>query len=154
RGVCRLALLARGRRDGAHPAQQRPAAELAAKRVLQGGEGRNELRLLEHHADAAPYLAQVARAVAPEILALELDAAERRPQCRVEEAQEGRLAGARRAENSDPLAADDVQVDPVNGRDLSAAARIGERDVAQRVCGWQDRHFKRPACRAACRSLS
>ena len=78
--------------------------------VLQDGEVREEVEVLEHHADLAADLVDPLEVVG-ELDAVDDDAALLVLLQPVDAADHGRLAGARRAADDDALAARDVQVD-------------------------------------------
>ena len=132
-------LLAAGQLVGelGHVGQQADLAELDARRararrawrvlrpaqgdgdVVEGAEVREQVELLEHHADGA---AQLDRPAAPRLLAgqpgavlgaVDLHRARRRRLEEVDRAQERRLARPGRAEHDDVLAGRHQQVDPL-----------------------------------------
>src|SRR5262249_39569041 len=85
--------------------------------VVERREMREELKVLEHHPDPTPVLAQVDRRLAtgpiPDQLATVQELAARRLHQQVEAAQQRRLSRATRANDADLLPALDAKVDAV-----------------------------------------
>ena len=85
---------------------RRPGAEPAGEHGGDDAQARRDRRALVHDADARAQAPQRAGAEPPRVVVAEhLDAALARPQRRAEDAQQRRLAGARRADHRDALAA-------------------------------------------------
>src|SRR4030095_15442807 len=78
--------------------------------VLQHGQMRKQIKTLEHHADFAPDFVYPSQ-VRPELDALDNDPAFLELLQRVDAADQGLLAGARRAADHDALALGDIEVD-------------------------------------------
>jgi hypothetical protein len=85
-------------------------ALLRDRQVAQGGQVREQVELLEHHADPGAHLVDVHVGVG-DLDTLDHDLARGRLLEQVHAAQQGRLAGARGADDTDHLAAVDVEVD-------------------------------------------
>src|SRR5918999_1867165 len=113
--------------------------------VLGGGQGRDQVELLEDEAQRPqPQLGQGGVAEPLEGPAVEADRAAARPIERPEELQERRLAGAGRAEDGDELAAPDGEGEGVEGQHPGRVLTeepgrglelVGRRDVANSVHG-------------------
>src|SRR5688500_3087903 len=98
--------------------------------VLDRGEVREQVELLEHHADARPQRAQLlarlaARHVRPQLEAADLDRALVEGLEVVEAAEQRRLAAARRPDDRDRLALRHVRGDA--DEDLAVAVSLRER---------------------------
>src|SRR6266496_1810662 len=82
--------------------------------VLDGGQGRDQIELLEHEAERAqPELCELAVVQRREVAALEEDAASARPVERAEQLQKRRLAAAARPLEGNELSRRDLEVDSV-----------------------------------------
>src|SRR5918999_1558940 len=113
--------------------------------VLGGGQGRDQVELLEDEAQRPqPQLGQGGVAEPLEGPAVEADRAAARPIERPEELQERRLAGAGRAEDGDELAAPDGEGEGVEGQHPGRVLTeepgrglelVGRRDVANSAHG-------------------
>ncbi|GAA5017727.1 hypothetical protein GCM10025734_68890 [Kitasatospora paranensis] len=103
--------------------------------VLLGGARGEQVEVLEDHADPAAGLAQFASGAVlaagqrGQFDAVHGDAAGGGPLQHVHAADEGGLAGTAGADDSVDLARTDVQVDAVEGGDLSAAGTVDLREV-------------------------
>ena len=124
---------------------------------------RGQRRRLRCHEDAAALALQRARAPCPRVDAGERHFAAGRPQRRSGDLQQGRLAGARRADDREPLAGSNGQVHPAQGRCVRECGRISgvdgfETNVHVRVRAGR-RFWRRLRCpgssrRASARSAS
>ena len=114
-----LGLLAR--RPALHPLDVERVLD-----VLERGQGREEVELLEDEADRAfADRRQPARARRIDLLAVDHDPPGGRGEDAAEDRQEGRLAGARRPLEGDDLAGAQREVDAVQHRDLLASLAEG-----------------------------
>src|SRR5690606_40937072 len=102
-----------GHRDRLGPG---PAPHLAQpeRHVVEHGQVREEVELLEHHADLAPHLGDLAHVVG-QLGAVDDDAAAVVLLEPVDAADEGRLARARGPDHHDDLLAADGEVDALQG---------------------------------------
>src|SRR5919197_417425 len=102
--------------------------------VLEGGERRDQVELLEHEAERPePERRELVVGELGQVAAPEEDAAGTHPVERPEQLQERRLAGAARALERDELAVSDLEVDPVQGAHGVLAPLEELRDRAQLV---------------------
>ena len=96
--------------------------------VVVDGRRRQQVEVLEDHADALALFAKLRLTERGQILAVNDDLALRRPLQHVDAANQGRLARARKADDAIDLAALDFEVDAFERRDLARRALVAFLD--------------------------